>query len=121
MIPTSADGKTNMRTPCATSACIPADGKLHAVTDKDYLCAFTMPASEWAHDNECLQVLVQYLKMRDSALVIYNTQCISITYPLVGGTSARRRMPHLMTIEGTIQDRLDLEQPYNYFHAFDGI
>ena len=117
VIPTSADGDSKMRTPWADSS-FAADGKLHAVTDKDYLCALVLPGAEWADKEASLQVVVWHLKEQETGLVIYHTQCFSIARSQAGGTSARC-MPHLMTVEGAIQGRLDLDRPYHYLHAFD--
>jgi hypothetical protein len=117
VIPTSADGDSKMRTPWADSS-FAADGKLHAVTDKDYLCALVLPAAEWAGKEASLQVLVWHLKEQETGLVIYHSQCFSMARSHVCGTSARR-MPHFMTVEGAIQGRLDLDRPYHYLHAFD--
>ena len=116
VIPTSADGDSKMRTPWADSS-FAADGKLHAVTDKDYVCAVVSPEAE-ADTGGCLQVLLWVLKEQETGLVLYHTQCLSIPHSSQGGASGPGT-PHLMTVEGAIHGRLDMQMPYHYLHAYD--
>ena len=116
VIPTSTKGNSEMRTPWAESA-FTADGKLHAVTDKDYVCAVVIPGAE-AGTSGCLQVLLWVLKEQETGLVLYHTQCLSIRHSSQGAASGAGT-PHLMTVEGAIHGRLDMQMPYHYLHAYD--
>jgi hypothetical protein len=116
VIPTSTKGSSQMRTPWAESA-FTANGKLHAVTDKDYVCAVVIPGAQ-AGTGGCFQVLVWVLKEQETGLVLYHTQCLSIADSSEGGASGSGVL-HLMTVEGAIHGRLDMEMPYHYFHAYD--
>ena len=116
VIPMSTKGNSQMRTPWAESA-FTANGKLHAVTDKDYVCAVVIPGAE-AGTGGCLQVLLWVLKEQETGLVLYHTQCLSIPHSSQGGASGPGT-PHLMTVEGAIHGRLDMQMPYHYLHAYD--
>ena len=105
-----------MRTPWAESA-FTANGKLHAVTDKDYVCAVVIPGAD-AGTGGCLQVLLWVLKEQETGLVLYHTQCLSIPHSSQGGASGPRT-PRVMTVEGAIHGRLDMQMPYHYLHAYD--